>query len=344
MANKLFDIDSEKSSKYWHLINSILFFFFFFFPFTDIHSITLKAETKIPTHTNFTNLSPTYIIVKAAAAAAMSLKQNNGQNCCHSQTNHSHQPRLLKASGKLGTKPKRKMNHVTPDFESMTFISTGTFRIVVTINSQVSSRWRTWYQADMSSVYLWIALILPATASPAPKHAWTASSFWPWTSQFVLVYRGCLWLTGWFIFCSNVSGLESRAWTVIACTQRNSRRREWAASYWTKYIWRNWSHTVLTDLWCTSWSLIFGIAGMKNAWAAYAKRQMKLFFFCGSTWQFYERYNTVSAKWTRNRAQWANHFRMDIAGRTKIECTSHTKLMPTSYIKTSSKITPTTKI
>lgn len=184
---------------------------------------------------------------------------------------------------------------------------------------------------DTSSVYLWIASILPATASPAPKHTWTASSFWPWTSQFVLVYWGCLWLTGWFVFCSDISGLECRAWTVIARTQRNSCGREWTASYWAEYIWRNRSHTILTDLWGTSWSLIFSITGMKNARAAYAKRQMKLFFFCSHTRQFYKRYNSVSAKRTWNWAQWTNHFRLDIASRTKIERTSYTKLMSTSY-------------
>lgn len=203
--------------------------------------------------------------------------------------------------------------------------------ITVTINSQVSSRWLTWYRPDMSSVYLWIALILPATASSPPKHAWTASSFWSWTSQFFLVYWGCLRMTGWFIFCSNISGLKGRAGTIVARTQRNGSRRKGAASYWAEYIWRNWSHTILPDLWRTSWSLIFSVTGMKNARVAYAKRQMKLFFLCCGTRQFYKRYNSLSAKRTWNQARWTSNFRLDIASWTKIEGTSYTKLMSTSY-------------
>jgi len=108
------------------------------------------------------------------------------------------------------------------------------------------------HQPIMSSIYFWIALMLPAATSSTPEHAWTCCFVQPWTFHFIVIRRRrCLGAVNRVILCFCLV----QPWTIIASAQRNSYRRKWSASDRAKHLWWNWSYTVPSDL-----------RGMRNRW------------------------------------------------------------------------------
>lgn len=173
--------------------------------------------------------------------------------------------------------------------------------------------------------------MLPAAASSAPKHAWTGCSFESWSCHFILLYWCHLWMIRWLVLNFRLPGFEWWTWTIIACAQRNGDRRKGATGNRAEYFWRNWSYTVLSDVWCTSRRLTFWVTWMEHAWGAKTKGHLLFIFLCWGAWQFDERDDSMSTKGAWNGPRRAHDFRRHVACWAKIKRTSYTKLVPTSW-------------
>lgn len=174
--------------------------------------------------------------------------------------------------------------------------------------------------------------MLPAAASSSPKHARTGGFLESWPFHFILLYRRRVGSAGGFILCFTLFRFKRWAWPIVASTQRDGNRWKWAASDWAEKIRRNRSHAILSDLWNTCWRLPFRVTRVKHAWSTEAKGQGKLHFFHWWTRQSNKRDNAMPAKRTWDGARRANPIGRGVARWAKIECTSYTKLMPTSWM------------
>lgn len=143
------------------------------------------------------------------------------------------------------------LSHIhTLDFHHMRLVNKINYRLLYWWSKIVWSIHKirmAMHQPIMSSIYFWIALMLPAVTSSTPKHAWTWCFIQPWTFHFILIHRRG-WAAIWFISCFPFPGFKCWTRTIIASTQRNSYRRKWSTSDRAKHLWWNWSYTVPSNL------------------------------------------------------------------------------------------------
>lgn len=104
------------------------------------------------------------------------------------------------------------------------------------------------YQPLRSSIYFWIALMLPTATSSTPKHAWACCFLQPRTIHFILIHHRSMRVERRSTLCFCFPGFKWWTRTIVACTQRNCYRWKWSASDRAKHLRWNRSYTVSSNL------------------------------------------------------------------------------------------------